>query len=265
MADQHKLTVNTHRGQEFHTCLGTGCINSPGYAQRNADAIIRQTKYKIRQPYIDDQLVQSKTFQLHLLHLEDLFNVYQRFNLTLSSPKCYVGYPSITMLGRRVNGYGCATTAQKLKAIRNISFPKTLKQLEIYLGLTGWLREYVAYYAQLADPLAKEKTRLLRGCPNTPAAQRQYVANIKIKENQQLQDAFSAIQEAILSSSVLVHHDPARVLYVDINALKQRGFSVMACHIKGEPQNLDDILASRGKVKPLLFLSKVLSATEMNY
>jgi len=35
------------------------------------------------------------------------------------------------------------TTAEKIEAIVKIEFPRTLKSLEYYLGLTGWLRNYV--------------------------------------------------------------------------------------------------------------------------
>jgi hypothetical protein len=60
---------------------------------------------------------------------------------------------------------GLATAEQKLEAIRKLRFPDTLKELETYLGLTGWLRQYVPYYAQIVAPLQLRKTEMLRAAP----------------------------------------------------------------------------------------------------
>ena len=61
-------------------------------------------------------------------------------NIRLSPRKSFLGYPSVHLLGQKVDALGLATAADKLAAITNLSFPKSLSQLEKYLGLTGYLR-----------------------------------------------------------------------------------------------------------------------------
>lgn len=50
--------------------------------------------------------------------------------------KAFLGFPSVTLLGQYIDGLGVSTAKDKLATIRALSFPKTLGNLEMYLGLT---------------------------------------------------------------------------------------------------------------------------------
>ena len=51
------------------------------------------------------------------------------------------------MLGKYVDSFELITAEDKIAAIQKFKFPKTLAVLKKYLGLTGWMREYVEGYA----------------------------------------------------------------------------------------------------------------------
>jgi hypothetical protein len=55
-----------------------------------------------------------------------------------------------------------STTPKRLAAIAKLSFPRTLRELEVYLGMMGWPRDYVPRYAIVAQPLQDRKTQLLK-------------------------------------------------------------------------------------------------------
>lgn len=55
----------------------------------------------------------------------------------------------MNLLGRRVDSLGMSTAEDKLEAIKSLKYPATLGDLEYYLGLTGYLRNYVHHFAQL--------------------------------------------------------------------------------------------------------------------
>lgn len=84
------------------------------------------------------------------------------YNISILSGKTFLGYPNINLLNRRVDFFNIATANNKLKAISKIVYPRTLGDLKYYLGLIEYLRSSVYYYAQLASPLQKLKTRLLK-------------------------------------------------------------------------------------------------------
>ena len=82
--------------------------------------------------------------------------------MTLSPTKCFVGYHSVQLLGHHVDRFGLSTLEQKVEAISKLQFPANLRELEFFLGLTGWYRHFVARYPALVDPLQKLKTQLLK-------------------------------------------------------------------------------------------------------
>jgi len=153
-SDRPKLSVVTHRGREHYNVALMGFKNAPAYAQRQINQILRQNNCNgFAKAFVDDIVVYSKTLDDHISHLQTLFQALQNKNVTLSGSKLYIGFPSVTLLGQRVDGLGLSTADDKIAAIKALTFPATLKDLETYLGMTGWHRHFILNYAQLAEPL----------------------------------------------------------------------------------------------------------------
>ena len=169
--DRHKLSVVTHRGQEFFNVCVIGYKNSPAYIQRQIDRLLRAHRQYAR-AYIDDVVIYSETLEKHVQHLRAIFGLFARFNISINPKKAFIGYLSVTLLGQKVNSLGLATSEEKLRAISNLAFPKTLSMLETYLGMTGWLRDYIPRYAEISRPLMKRKTALLVQSP--PSGQQRH-------------------------------------------------------------------------------------------
>lgn len=261
--DRHKLTVVSHRGQEHFNVAPMGFKNSPPFVQRQVDKIIREKKLgEFCKAYIDDIVSYSKSLDDHLAHLRRLFTVFQDMNLTMSPEKTFLGFPSIQLLGQHVDGMGLSTSAEKLAAIASLEFPRSAKDLEHYLGLTGWLRSYIAYYAQLAEPLQNCKTMIFRKAPAGTHARKSYAATVLVEATSDMRKAFQALQAAFAKPSMLHHFDRTRVLYIHVDGSKQRGFGVMIAHLEGDAVTDNP---SRAKTQPILFLSKTLSPAERHY
>ena len=151
-----------------------------------------------------------------------------------------------------------------------MSFPERLKDLERYLGFTGWLRDYVPYYAQKAEPLQIRKTMLLRDSPsNKGKARKNYSLRTLIADPSDAElDAYSQLQEAFSKPSMLTHFSTTRRLYADVDTSKQ-GVGVMVYHSKSDRGNdgvsIPALPPKRQDVDPILFLSKTLSAAESRY
>jgi hypothetical protein len=58
-----------------------------------------------------------------------------RYNITIKGKKYFISYLLATILGKKVNSFSLFTTKEKLEAIIKLAFPKTIKELEIYLGI----------------------------------------------------------------------------------------------------------------------------------
>ena len=162
--DRHKLTVVLHRGQKYFNVASMGYRKSGAYAQQQID-IILQGHETYAKAYIDNIVIFSATLNEHLTHLGVIFKLFVHHNIALNPQKAYLGYPSITLLGQKVNGLGLTSATEKVAAISNWKFSRNLKMLESYLGFTNWLRDYIPYYVQKIKPLQKKKTLLAQAAP----------------------------------------------------------------------------------------------------
>lgn len=262
--DRHKFTVVSHRGQEESAVALMGYKGSPPYVQRQTDAMLRPFK-AFAKAFVDDIIVFSRSLQEHLDHLRQIFELFRARRVSLSPTKSFIGYPSVTLLGQRVDGLGMSTSKEKIQAITNLRFPETLRELEIFLGLTGWLRSSIPSYAQLANPLQERKTLLTKGLGagvKGPARKRTTTKVLFYAPTEAELEAFARLQEAFASPTFLAHYDATRPLLIDLDASKSFGFAAMIYHTEKDQTS---IKIPRTEVQPIMFLSKCLNDAERNY
>ena len=260
--DRHKLTVVSHRGQEQYNVALMGYKGSPPYVQRQTDKILRPIR-DFAKAYVDDMIAFSKTLSQHLGHLRTMFSLFRERRISLNPKKSFLGYPSVILLGQRVDSLGLSTSEEKLAAITSLRFPQSLRELETFLGLTGWLRSSIPRYAQRANPLQQRKTDLTKKIPKGAkghSRKRETNASQYDPTESELH-SFRDLQNAFSSPTFLIHFDPSRRLYIDLDASKEWGFAAMIYHVKNDP----DGDFSRTDVQPILFLSKMLNQAEQNY
>ncbi len=263
-SDRSKFTVISHRGQEESSVALMGYKGSPPYVQRQTDKLLRQHREYAR-AYVDDMIIFSRTLEEHLKHLATVFQLFRNKRVSLSPTKSYLGYPSVVLLGQRVDSLGMSTSAEKIAAITSLRFPYTLRDLEFFLGLTGWLRSSVSHYAQRALPLQERKTALTKdissnGVVKDPSRKRVAV-KARYEPTAEEREAFSDLQGAFAAPTFLTHYSKLRRLYID--ASKQFGLAAMVYHVLGDPP--DGTVSPRTAVQPIMFLSKCLNTAEKNY
>lgn len=105
--------------------------------------------------YIDDILIATDTWEEHLDTLEELFRRIQQAGMTIKPSKCKFGYSDITFLGHKLGMGRVATKEDILEKIQAARPPKTKKEVQSFLGLTGFYREFIPHYAEVANPLVE--------------------------------------------------------------------------------------------------------------
>jgi len=151
--------------------------------------------------YIDDIVVYSKSFEDHLKHVDLVLKAIANSGLTLSPPKCHLGYRSIVVLGNIVSRLGLSTHHEKLRAMWELEAPKDRKKLETFLGLAVYFSAYIPYFSWMANPLFK---------------------NLRQKESPYTwtdthQKCFELIKLALVSAPIRGHPEPGQTyrLYTD--------------------------------------------------
>jgi hypothetical protein len=261
-----RQAVVTHRGQELIHVVLMGNSNSVAYVQRQIDNILRPFRAWCR-AYVDDIVIVADTLHEHIQRLHLVFAKLQEYGISLDPAKARIGFPSLTLLGKDVDSFGMTTKQEKLRAITSLEFPRTCKQLETYLGMTGHLRHYIDKYAAKAAPLQRRKTNLLKGCPSDGPSRKSWSLQTLLREpsNEEI-DAFTKLQAEFADPRWLVHFDRDRQLYCDIDASKESGFGAMLYHLDSNYHHADvTIPPPSTKLQPISFYSRELSNAQRNY
>ena len=77
------LTIITHRGQETFSVPVIGYIHPIAYVQRQIDEILRPVKAFVS-AYVDDIVTGAKSFEEHLAHLRQLFQIFVQYNISIA-------------------------------------------------------------------------------------------------------------------------------------------------------------------------------------
>lgn len=267
-----RFTLISPRGLERSTVALMGFRNSPAYTQRFMDQLLTPHA-KYCRAFIDDIVIYSDNLEDHKKHLRKIFKLFISKNIAISPSKSFVGYPNVELLGFRVDGFGLSNTADRIAAYKQLNFPRNLKTLEQYIGSTGFLRHLIPYYAQLVEPLQKRKVALLAegrkdgrlaiGNPNKRAA---FCRNTSFTPTAAETESFNALQENICSEpTILIHFNPDRQLFLQVDGSLERGFGVMLFHVKhGYTWKEGDTIPAN-QVQPIMFLSKCLTSAETRY
>ena len=135
------------------TVLPFGLKNAPPIFQRVMGHVL-QGLDRFALVYMDDVLIHSKDREEHLLHVEKVLERLKRFNLKCNPKKCEWFRTSTTFLGHLLVPGGVRPHPKHLTAVAGWTPPlKTVKQVQAFLGLTGFLRTFIRDYSKIAAPL----------------------------------------------------------------------------------------------------------------
>lgn len=145
----------TPTGQyEFLKCP-FGLCNSPAVFQRYINFVFRPLiRGKTLIYYMDDLIIPSISEIEGLEKLEKVLDVASRYGLDIKTEKCQFLKKRVNFLGYIVENGKIQPSDEKTKAIKNFPEPKTIKQVQSFLGLTGYFRKFISSYSLIAKPLS---------------------------------------------------------------------------------------------------------------
>ena len=232
-----------------------GHKNLPIYAQRQIDSIL-QPYQMYAKTYVNDIVIFSKLLEKHLKHCYNVFCEPIVTRIILQPIKSFLAYPLVHLFGQRVDVLGMATAEAKLAAITQLTFSRSFKDIEAYLGLTGYLRHFIPYYAHVTRSL-QERKMFFNCSVNVRSNVRQKVVArtyITMLTNRKL-NTFHHLQQLFLQPSILLHYNPSYQLYIDLNALKAFGFGAMVYHNKDTCAQNTGALTKKTSIELIMFLS----------
>jgi len=102
---------------------------------------------------MDDILIYSKNLDEHLGHLDVVFQLLADNKLFVKPEKCEFGVEATSFCGTVVTTEGIQLDKSKLDALFNMRLPKNIKDVQSFLGLCNWFRDFIPDFATITLPL----------------------------------------------------------------------------------------------------------------
>ena len=151
-ADQPKTAIVTPIGKFQFVKMPFGLRNAPTTFQRLMDRVSDGME-GYAAPYIDDTLVFSTTWDLHLQHLSLVLDRIQDAGLTVKLGKCAWAQRSLEHLGHVVGNNEVSVPEMKVLSLKEYRRPETKAKLKSFLGLAGYYRKYIHHFASYSTKL----------------------------------------------------------------------------------------------------------------
>ena len=151
--DAEKTAFQTHDRLYHFNVMPFGLRNAPATFQRLMDVVLSGLKWKGLLVYLDDIIIYSSTPQEHLLILANTLERLANAGLKINPAKTILVQQEVNYLGHIISTEGIKPNPEKIAAVQNLKPPSTVREVRMFLGLTGYFRKFVEAYSTLAEPL----------------------------------------------------------------------------------------------------------------
>ena len=103
--------------------------------------------------YLDDVIVYFHTEEEHLTRLRAVFERFRESGLKLKPSKCNFFHTEINYLGHTVSAKGMEPGVDGIKAIAEMTPPRTYTGVRQFLGATSYFHQFIKGYANITKPL----------------------------------------------------------------------------------------------------------------
>ena len=153
--DQEKTSFITSQGLYCYRVMPFGLKNTGATYQRLVNQMFSKQIGRNVEVYVDDMLVKSKEEEDYLDDLKEMFNTLRQYCMKLNPAKCAFGVSSGKFLGFMVSQRGIEANPKKVRAILEMSSPKTIKEVQSFMGRVAALNRFVPKTTDKCPPFFK--------------------------------------------------------------------------------------------------------------
>lgn len=153
--DRPDVSFITSSATYCHTVMPFGLKNAGATYQRMVDRMFKSQFGRNMEACVDDMLVKSKEVETHSLDLEEALRTVKRYGMRLNPAKCTFGVKSGKFLRYMVTERGIEVNLLKVKAIQEMTPPRTLKEAQTLTWRIVALSRFVSRLAKKSLPFFK--------------------------------------------------------------------------------------------------------------
>jgi hypothetical protein len=199
--DVDKIAFQTHNGHYAYIVMPYGVTGGPATFQHEMNSILAPVLRKFAVVFIDDVLIYSKSFQEHLDHIRQIFQILHQHQFKVKLSKCSFAKSELAYLGHVISAAGVATDPGKVAIVKNWPTPISAKEVRSFLVLAGYYRKYVKGFGSISKPL----TNLLK-------------KGIVFLWTSEHESSFQALKAALISAPVLALPDLNQPFLIETDA-----------------------------------------------
>ena len=235
-ADRYKTAFRTRYGHYEFNVMPFGLTNAPATFQSLMNDIFRDMLDVCVIVYLDDILVFSKNDADHEKHVRQVLQRLRENKLYARPSKCTFFTDTIEYLGHVIGPNGIKPNPSLVKAIVTFPQPRTLKELQSFLGLANYYRKFIENYSRIAAPL-------------TDALQKMSISR-PVEFTERMAQAFKDLKQALINKPCLQLPDPDGEYEVTTDASEDEA-------------TVGAVLTQNGH--PIAYESKKLNPHQKNY
>jgi len=235
--DEWKAAFTTHLGVYEPTVIFFGLTNSPTTFQAIMNDILRDLINTGEvAAFMDDVLVGTEEEERHDEIVEEVLRRMEENNLYVKPEKCTWKVREIDFLGLVMRSEEIKMQEKKVVGVLEWPRPKTVKEVQKFLGLANYYRQFIKDFAKIAKPMhnlvKKDK---------------------KWNWGSEQEKAFKQLKKVFTMQPMLVALDLDKEIRVEADTSEYATGGVLS--MKCEDR----------KWRPVAFISKSLNEVERNY
>lgn len=150
-----KTAFVTHSGHFEWLVMPFGLKNAPATFQRIMQRILQDFVGRGVEVYLDDIVIHSKTTEEHAALVSKVLDTLEASGIRLKKSKCSFFSSSIEYLGHIISAGEIRPTPTKIQSVRNYPTPTKLKDIQSFLGLANYYRDFIPDMSITTKPLSK--------------------------------------------------------------------------------------------------------------
>ena len=199
--DREKTAFCTQEGLFEFNVMPFGLCNAPATFQCLMDCILAGLQWSSCLVYIDDIIIVGRSFEEHLHHLQQVFDRLKSAGLKIHPSECHFLHKKVNFLGHIVSTEGVSPDPSKTSIVKEWPTPKSVKEVQQFLGLANYYRRFIKNFAMIAKPLHQ-------------ATEKQ--AHFKWTEH--CAQAFNQLKDNLTSTPILAMPDWTKPFILDTDA-----------------------------------------------
>jgi hypothetical protein len=133
--DIPKTSFHTHEGHYEFLVMPFGLFNAPSTFQSLMNKILNHFIHCFFFVFFYDILIYSKSWQAHVIHVDQVLQLLVNHKLFIKQSKCFVGVSKVEYSGHIISHDGVHVDPKKIEVMKDWPCPKTLKIVRGFLGL----------------------------------------------------------------------------------------------------------------------------------